>query len=187
MQIGRLTATLLTACTLGTSALACPTANDMAKGAVFKTDEGGTEVHKAPGKDWVRIIATFADGEQSVLELDRGIYLATSTPVVNGKPLLRDREDYGSAFNLRKWADPAPSSKWRNDTADGGRASSGPLKTARIGKCRFQAFEVTIDFADESYREVYLYLAELKTGLLIESDDGKSKERYKYTAAAALP
>ena len=136
---------------------------------------------------WVRIIATFGDGAQSVLELDRGIYLATSTPIVNGKPLIREREDYGSAFNLSKWADPAPSSKWRNDTKDGGRATSGPLKTARIGSCRFQAFEVTIDFAGEAYREVYLYLADLKTGLLIESDDGKTKERYRYTAARALP
>ncbi len=171
---------------VGAVEAACPTGNDMKTGVVFQTGDGGSEVHKATGADWVRIIATFNDGEVNALELDRGIYLATSTPIVNGKVQTSQREDYGSAFNLRKWADPLPKARWRNDTADGGRATSGPLKEIRVGKCRFDGFEVTIDFADETYREVYLYLADLKTALLIESDDGKSKERYRYTSARAL-
>lgn len=166
---------------------ACPQPDDMKRGVLFRLDDGGIEMHRVLDKDWVRVRARFAEGDEGELDYYHGIYLASDTPIENGKPQPSKRETFGSKANLRKWSKPQPQARWRNQTADGGRASSGTLKTVKVGACRFDAFEVTIDFAAEKYREVYLYLQAFGTALLIESDDGKTKERYRYTAAGVMP
>lgn len=166
----------------GQAQAACPTAADMDTGVIFTLSDGGYELHKSTDEDWVQIYAYFGDGEASVLDFYHGLYLLTDLPVVDGFPLLAEMQTYATEAQLAEWAAPKPDAEWRNTTSGGGYAKSRGIEPFRLGDCTYEAFDVSLIYADDAgYQETYRYIPALKTGLLIASADETGVERYTYT------
>lgn len=169
-------------CLSGATALACPTAADLKTGIFLTLDDGGTELHKQTRADWVQIFATFSDGEAALLDYYKGLYLHTDVPVVNGIPRLGETETYATLANIQKWTDPRPNAAWENPAPDGGTAKSSKARPFKVGGCTYPAFKIDMTFNDDpAYSETYQFLPTLGIALLTVSDDGVTKDRYKYT------
>ena len=164
---------------------ACPTAADMAKGVITKTDDGQIEIHKAAAKDVVQVQIQFSDGtgDGSVMQFGHGIYLRNVIPIEGGVLRMGEQEKYASDATLRSWAEPVPNATWSNTRSDGGSAKSGPVKKLRVGNCTYDGFTVTLGFADDpNYVEVYDYIPSLGIGLLTEILENGTTDRYRYTS-----
>lgn len=173
--------------TVATPALACPTVEDLGKGIEFRTADGDVEVHKQLRPDWMTLTVTFSDGDGSLMELYRGLYLQSVIPMVGGLPKPGEREDYASSSDLAQWQMPQPSASWVNATPGGGQAVSGPMETTMIAGCRYNSFEVVIQFADDdTYKETYDYLPDLGVGLLVKTDASDGTDTYSYISVNAV-
>ena len=171
----------------GLPAAACPTIEDLGKGIEFRTADGDVEVHRQLRPDWVTISVSFSDGDGSFLETYLGIYLLSVIPIEAGFPKPGDREDYASSEELAQWQRPVPDQSWRNTTPGGGQAVSGPMETTMIAGCRYNSFEVVLQFADDdTYKETYDYLADLGVGLLTKTEASDGTDTYSYISVRAL-
>lgn len=184
MTIKAMAATI--ACLIAATAAhaVCPTSEDMAKGVVTQTDDGQIEIHKAVAKDMVQVDIRFADqpGFGSVMQFGHGIYLRNVIPIDDGVLGIAQQEQYASDATLRSWAAPVPNATWSNPRPDGGAATSGPVRTVRVGTCSYDSFEVTLGFADDpNYTEVYTYFPSLGIGLLTEIIEDGKRDVYSYT------
>ena len=172
---------------LGAPTLACPTIEDLGKGIEFRTADGDVEVHRQLRPDWVTISVSFSDGEGSILETYLGIYLLSVIPIESGVPKPGQREDYASVDELGQWQKPAPDQSWVNSTPGGGQAVSGPMETTMIAGCRYNSFEVVLQFADDdTYKETYDYLPDLGVGLLTKTEASDGTDTYSYISVRAL-
>ncbi len=171
-----------------TPALAtCPTIADLARGIVLQLDNGQVEVHKTVDRDMVQVDVRYNDGTEdgSVMRFAHGLYLHSMIPIEDGVLKVGQQEEVASSATLRSWAAPVPSATWQNARSDGGTARSGAMKTLRLGSCSYDAFSVTLTFADDpTYTEVYSYLPALGIGLLVESTLGQDREKYRYVSIA---
>ena len=170
------------------SALACPGPGDLDKGVIFKTKDGTIETHRRFAKDWILIETEFNDGGGSLLEAAHGLYLHSSTAMEEGKVQLGSKEVFSSRPDLAQWDKPSPGTAWRNESATGGTAKSGPAKSVKVGDCTFAAFDVTLTFKDDpTYTENYVYLRDLGVGLLVSSISNGAKDVYTYISAEKAP
>ncbi|MEO0750444.1 MAG: hypothetical protein AAFY25_01445 [Pseudomonadota bacterium] len=179
------TASVLVA--LAAPAFACPTVADLGQGIEFRTADGDVEVHRQLRPDWVTVTVTFADGDGSVLEFYKGMYLLSVIPIEQGIPKPGAREDYASVAELAEWQRPVPDAAWVNATPGGGQAVAGPMDTIMIAGCRYNSIGVTVKFADDdTYTEVYEYLPDLGVGLLVRTEASDRTDDYSYIAVRAL-
>ena len=170
------------------AALACPTADDLGRGIEFRTAEGDVEVHKQLRPDWMPLTVTFSDGDGSLLEMYRGLYLQSVIPIESGLPKPGQREDYATQSELLQWQVPQADAAWVNRTPGGGQAAAGPMETTMIAGCRYDSFEVGIQYNDDdTYKETYDYLPALGVGLLTKTEDADGTENYSYISVKALP
>ncbi len=168
-------------------ALACPTIDDLGRGIEFRTANGDVEIHKQLRPDWMTLNVSFADGDGSLLEMYHGIYLLTVIPIEGGFPQPASRETYATVNELAQWDVPRPDATWENTTPGGGRAASGPLGTTMIAGCRYDSFEVVLQFNDDdTYKEVYTYLPELGVGLLVKTEASDRTDTYSYISVKAM-
>lgn len=181
------TAIFSLACFAALPAFACPTADDLGRGIEFRTADGDVELHKQLRPDWVTLTVTFSDGDGSLMELYRGLYLQSVIPMESGLPLMAEREDYASSSDLLQWQVPQPDASWRNRTPGGGQAVAGPMETTVIAGCSYDSFEVVIQFNDDdTYKEFYDYLPELGVGLLVKTEASDGTDTYSYIAVNAV-
>ncbi|MEO0371571.1 MAG: hypothetical protein AAF231_08975 [Pseudomonadota bacterium] len=168
-------------------AFACPTADDLGRGIEFRTADGDVEVHKQLRPDWVTLTITFSDGDGSLMEMYRGLYLQSVIPMESGLPMMAEREDYTSSSDLMQWQVPQADASWRNRTPGGGQAVAGPMETTMIAGCVYDSFEVAIQFNDDvTYTEYYDYLPDLGVGLLVKTEASDGTETYSYIAVNAV-
>ncbi|MCT4611617.1 MAG: hypothetical protein N4A70_20685 [Pelagimonas sp.] len=173
-------------CLIASFASACPTASDLTKGIMVTLSDGGTELHKRAGGDRITVFATFPDGDASMLEIYRGLYLVASMPVKNGLPVVSELERFGSEAEIVQWPKPRPNAAWENATSSGGVASAGASTTTTISGCDYVSFPVQLTYADDpDYTETYTYLPDLGTSLLIEARDPQRTDRYEYVSIKA--
>jgi len=169
------------------SAAACPTKADLKKGIAFRAQDGTVETHRALRPDWITLQVTYSDGDGSVMEMYRGLYLHSIVPLVSGLPQLGESDSYATTAELQQWGKPQPNSEMVNSTPGGGTAKSGPLKTVAYGACIYDAFEVSITYNDDpGYTETYDYLTELGIGLLTKTVASDGPETYRYISVQTI-
>ncbi len=167
-----------------TAQAACPTGADLKNGILVKNSVGNTELHRRTTPNNIQITVTFDDGDGSVLDMLHGIYMVQAIDTEQGVLKLSTRVRLVSRAATRAWIAPKPNAQWRNPARKGGgSAQSGPVKQMKIGACQYNSIEVALRYSDDpTYWESYAYLPDLGIGLLVGSDDGTTRERYRYTA-----
>ena len=61
------------------------------------------------------------------------------------------------------------------------------METTMIAGCRYNSFEVVLQFADDdTYKETYDYLADLGVGLLTKTEASDGTDTYSYISVRAL-
>lgn len=179
--------TALALVTLSLPAIACPTAADLGKGIEFRTADGDVEVHRQLRPDWMTLSVSFSDGDGSILEMYKGIYLMSVIPIESGIPKPGAREDYATSAELVQWQEPQPNASWVNTTPGGGQAVSGAMETTMIAGCRYNSFEVVLQFNDDdTYKETYDFLPDLGVGLLTKTEASDGTDTYSYISVKAL-
>jgi hypothetical protein len=173
-------------CLASVALAACPAASDLGNGIVLRTAGGNTELHRRAAEDMIRITVRFPDGDGSVLDMKHGIYMTRIVDIAQGVVKLGTAENLMSPRAMRQWPRPQRSASWTNTARDGGGAArSGGGKRVRIGGCGYTGFDVALRYADDpAYVETYTYLPELGIALLVASDDGQTRESYRYVSIA---
>ncbi|MEM6760902.1 MAG: hypothetical protein AAF601_15620 [Pseudomonadota bacterium] len=167
---------------------ACPTVENLGKGIKLTLNDGQTEIHKTAPGGVIQVDVRFNDntGDGTIMHFAHGVYLRDIIPIEGGVIRVGQQERLTSEATLRTWPEPIPGARWSNPNPDGGSARSGRAKTTRIGGCSYNSFEVTLTFKDDpNYTETYAYLPDLGVGLLVESVEGSSREKYRYVAIVA--
>ncbi|MEL6570664.1 MAG: hypothetical protein AAFQ64_03340 [Pseudomonadota bacterium] len=172
---------------------ACPTADNLRKGAIVFTVDGEAEVHtRAPNGVVTVLSEPDAEGVAVRSILAHGVHVLQLADLIDG--VVDHQTVWRFAFTLPQdqLPTPTPNATWQvgstayiDGTAEDEKIQHtwGPLGQYTIGACTYAAIPVRADYDGEEYDHVeeMIYFSDLGTAILTSYSDVEGRESYTYT------
>ncbi|UYV35889.1 hypothetical protein N4R57_12575 [Rhodobacteraceae bacterium D3-12] len=169
----------------------CPTATDLEKGIVFKSDVKYAELFRILPSGMIQTINSANGKATSRTLIAKGVYLLELIDLENNKPIPSTRTTYAFPGAPADLPDPKPNAKFELTVAVWDRGdirkeqqiyAGGALNSVTIGACTYDMFPINVTYIDGYNTDKHLlhYLPALKVAYLAATTYDNSTDTYNY-------